>query len=214
MRKSAHSKKYAGQPFWYHADTIHHPLDKDIVDSMNRGNEKCSSLMMLDPHFEPKTNQYHIEWTKDDIDMLLEGMFIRSLEILRNAVPSNDLYKEEVVWQASPQFAEIARHLGYDASVVRHEVKQIMKRYGKSSEIDSLLEFHHWSGLFAGMFKEQVNVKLAPNCSFKFLISLCEGFYELTVLLQQIGELLDDLHLEGYSRTALLESLTETINSI
>ncbi|MGI2115660.1 hypothetical protein ACRWQL_00580 (plasmid) [Shewanella sp. HL-SH4] len=214
MRKSIYAKKNVSQPFWFYADTIHHQLDKDIVDSMIRGNEKCSTLMMLDPHFEQKTNKYHIEWTKDDIEMLLEGMFIRSLEILRNAVPGNELFKEEVVWQASPQFAEIARHLGYDVSVIRHEVKQIMKRYGKSSEIDSLLEFHHWSGLFAEMFKEQVNVKVTQQHLFKNLTVHCEGFYELTVLLQQIGEILDDLHLEGYSRTVLLESLAETINFI
>ena len=211
MRKS--TAKKVSQPFWFNSQTIHHELDKDIISAMKNGNEKCSLLMMMDPHYEPKKQIYHIEWKNDDVEMLLEGMFIRSLEILRNADPSNELFKDEVVWQSTPQFAEIARHLGYDASVIRHEVKLIMRRYGKSSEMDSLLEFHHWVGLFSEMFKEQVNAKVATNCSFKFLISLCEGNYELKVLLQQIGELLDDLHLEGYSRTVLLESLAETINS-
>lgn len=210
MRKT-HSTN-SGQPFWFKPETIHHLLDKDIVDSMNRGNEKCSSMMMMDPHFEHQTNLYHIEWTNDDIGTLLEGMFIRSLEILRNARPGNELFKEEVVWQATPQFAEIAKLLGYDAHAIRHEVKQIMKKYGKSSEMDLLLEFHHWVGLFAQMFKEQVNTKVTRINVFNNVLAQCQEHYDLKVLLKQIGELLDDLFLEGYSRQALLESLTETIN--
>ncbi len=209
MRKST---SITAQPFWFDKETISHPMDKDIIDSMSRGNEKCSTLMMMDTNFEPIANRYHIQWNADDIDKLHEGMFIRSLEILRNAKPNNMLFKEEVVWQATPQFAEIARALGYDATVIRHEVKKIMERYGKSSDIDSLLEFHHWVGLFAEMFKEQVNTKVTKNNVFNNLLAQCEHFYELKVLLQQIGEILDDLYLGGFPREPLLESLTETIN--
>lgn len=205
--------KNTGQPFWENPATIHHELDKDIVDSMKRGNEKCTLLMMMDPHFEHQTNQYHIEWTDSDISTLLEGMFIRSLEILRNANPSNELYKDEVVWQASPQFAQIARNLGYDPSVIRYEVKQIMKRYGKSTDTDLLAEFFHWTGLFAEMFKEKLNTKVTKVNVFKNITAQCKSHYELKVLLQQIGELVDDLYLLGYKREVLLSILSEEINN-
>ncbi|ODR83575.1 hypothetical protein [Shewanella xiamenensis] len=51
MRRSTSQN---GQPFWSDPQTIHHQLDCDIVASMVRGNEKCSLMMMMDPHFEPK----------------------------------------------------------------------------------------------------------------------------------------------------------------
>ncbi|AYV11516.1 MULTISPECIES: hypothetical protein [Shewanella] len=211
MRKA---KNAQAQPFWSNPGTIHHALDKDIIDSIRRGNEKCSILMMMDPHFEHQTNTYHIEWTGDDLETLLHGMLTRSLEILRCAKPTNALFKEEIVWQASPQFAEVCRFAGYDPQVIRDEVKAIMKRYGKEFEVDQLAEFVHWSGFFAEMFKEKNAVKVANEGLIRFLTKQCEGDYELTTILGQILDLMDDLYISGVTaREVMVEFLAREINS-
>lgn len=209
MRRSTSQN---GQPFWSDPQTIHHQLDSDIVASMVRGNEKCSLMMMMDPHFEPKKNLYHIKWTKDEINTLLEGMLVRSLEVLRNAEPSNVLFKEEVLWQSTPQFAEICRLMHLDPSVIRYEIRQIMSRYGKQVEFDLLAEFTHWVDFFAVEFKEKIGVKVVEQNLFKILLQHCDGQYELTTLLKQIGELMDDLYLAGYGRNEMVSLFAVSIN--
>jgi len=212
MRKSKINHQV--QPFWSLPETIHHTLDRDIVDSIRRGNEKCSAMMMMDPHFEHKTNQYHIAWTQNDIDMLLEGMLIRSLEILRNANPDNELFKEEIMWQSTPQFAEVCRHAGYNPRIIREEVKNIMTKYGKQVEVDQLDEFVHWCNFFGEMFKEKIGVKVVKQGLMKILVEHINGDYELTTILKQIGELMDDLYLAGVTtRDVMTEYLANAINS-
>lgn len=210
MRQSFNSKN--GQPFWVDPQTIHHNLDRDIVDSMVRGNEKCSVMMMMDPHFESEKNLYHIKWTNDEINTLLEGMLVRSLEILRNAEPSNALFKEEVIWQSTPQFAEICRMMHLDPSVIRHEVRLIMERYGKEFDYNLLSEFIHWVDFFASQFKEKIGVKVVEQGLLNILFQHCHGNYELTTLLKQIGENMDDLYLAGYRRDVLISIIAESIN--
>ncbi|GIU40896.1 hypothetical protein TUM3794_19930 [Shewanella colwelliana] len=210
MRKSTTQ----AQPFWSNPETIHHVLDKDIIDSMKRGNEKCSNLMMMDPHYEHQNNLYHIEWTRDDIDTLLHGMLVRSLEILRCADPSNDQFKEEIVWQATPQFAEVCRYAGLDPQIIRDEVKSIMKGRGKEFEVDQLAEFVHWCGFFAEMFKEKKAVKVVKQGLINVLTQHCEGDYELTTILGQILDLMDDLYISGVTaREVMVEFLAKEINS-
>ncbi|MCU8005806.1 hypothetical protein [Shewanella sp. SM96] len=211
MRKSSQQ-----QPFWFYPATIHHELDKDIVDSIRRGNEKCTSMMMMDPHFEYKTYRYHIEWTDKDINTLLEGMLVRSLEILRNADPNNELFKEEIMWQSSPQFAAVCQYFGYDPRVIREEVCQIMKRYGKAVVIDHLSEFVHWTNIFAEMFKYKIVVKskiIAGPSIISELVQHANGDHDLLVLLRQISELMDDLYLSGCTtRKVMNEFIVNAIN--
>ncbi|GGP69739.1 hypothetical protein GCM10009347_38670 [Shewanella algicola] len=212
MRKS--NSKSQAQPFWSNPETIHHLLDKDIVDSMRRGNEKCSAMMMMDPHFEHKTNQYHIQWSQDDVDTLINGMLIRSLEILRNAKPDNDLFKEEIMWQSTPQFAQVCRYAGYNPVIIREEVRHIMKKYGKTVEVDQLEEFVHWSNFFGELFKEKKGVKVVKQSLMKVLVKHAEDDYELITILKQIGELMDDLYLAGVtSRDVMNQYLANAINS-
>jgi hypothetical protein len=214
MRKSQSQKNSQAQPFWFYPETIHHDLDDDIVASMLRGNEKCSSMMMMDPHFEHQANRYHIRWTQDDIDTLLNGMLIRSLEILRNARPDNKLFKEEIMWQSTPQFAEVCRYAGYDPRIIRDEVGEIMKRYGKEIEVDNLAEFVHWSNFFAQIFKEKKAVKVVTQGLMNILAQHCKDDYDLITILKQIGELMDDLHLCGCTtRTVMIEFLASAINT-
>lgn len=211
MRKSKANRQE--QPFWFFPETIHHSLDKDIVDSIRRGNEKCSVMMMMDPHFEHKTNQYHIEWSQEDIDMLLNGMLIRSLEILRNAKPDNELFKEEIMWQSTPQFAQVCRYAGYNPRIIRDEVRMIMKKYGKAVEVDQLEEFVHWSNFFSEMFKEKIGVKVVKQSLMNILVKHINEDYELTTILKQIAELMDDLYLAGVTtRDVMNEYLANAIN--
>ena len=170
--------------------------------------------MMMDPHFQHSTNQYHIEWTQDNIDMLLNGMLIRSLEILRNAQPDNELFKEEIMWQSTPQFAQVCRYAGYNPRIIRDEVRHIMKKYGKTVEVDQLEEFVHWSNFFGEMFKEKIGVKVVKQNVMITLVKHINEDYELVTILKKIGELLDDLYLAGVTtRDVMNEYLANAINS-
>jgi hypothetical protein len=203
------------QPFWSDPKTIHHPLDSDIVDSMLKGNEKCSSLMMMDPSYEPKTNQYHIKWTDEDVELLMEGMVARAMGILRYAKPENSVFKEELWWIHSPQFAEIAALMGVDAAEVRRSTVESMRLYRKKTQVSLKSEFAHWREVFSIEFKELIGVKvntLDPN-GFNTLKSLVANHYELAAMLKTIGEYMDDLYLEGHDRKVLVKQLLISINS-
>lgn len=201
------------QPFWNKPATVHHSLDTDIVKSMHRGNEKCSSLMMMDPSFDSTQNLYHIEWTDEDVSVLLEGMFMRSLEILRFSKPDNPLFKEELEWQSTAQFAEIAAYLGYDPKVIRQEVSKIMRQYGKRADVQLLMEFEEAIKCFAVDFKQRVGVKVVKSSLYSILLKHCEHDFDLLTQLKLVGEMIDDLYLDGYDRFELLAKLAETINT-
>lgn len=203
------------QPFWSDPATIHHKLDHDIVDSMRRGNEKCSSLMMMDPSYDSQQSLYHIKWTGDDVEALLEGMVARSLESLRYADSSKDLFQEELRWIHSSHFSEVAAMLGMDAAEIRNGTVSAMRHYNKSNNVSLSAEFAMWREVFAEEFKIKVGVKVNtydPN-GFKTLKSMVKDDYELSALLNIIGEYLDDLTLAGHARKPLVKQLLLSINS-
>ena len=64
------------------------------------------------------------------------------------------------------------------------------------------------------MFKEKIGVKVVKQGLMKILVEHINGDYELTTILKQIGELMDDLYLAGVTtRDVMNEYLANAINS-
>lgn len=106
-------------PSWSHPNCTHHVLDTSVMVDIENGSPKGSDLdLLMDPNFDPINGLLHINWSESDINTLCSSLPYRILEIIRDSVTDDPLYKEALEFASSDFFHDICAHFGIDSEIL------------------------------------------------------------------------------------------------
>lgn len=120
------------------AEYVCHQIDEDIINAHRAGKVAPGQdvfFSLMDDCLDASKGEYYIHWTDDNIKSLWEGVLYRSLGLLRYAKADSIILDEELEWICSDNFDFVCNCLELDASMIRIEVPQILKKYAGLNEV-------------------------------------------------------------------------------